>query len=140
VQIYRYRWRIEEFHMGLKTGCAIEERQLDGHGLRNFIAMASSVAVKVLQLRDLSRRAETVPASEVLNPVQLDILRESNPKLQADCSVRQALHAIAKLGGFVGTNRNAQPGWRTIWRGFMDLLNKEQGYRLALAHQAKQSK
>jgi hypothetical protein len=24
VQIYKYRWRIEEFHMGLKTGCAME--------------------------------------------------------------------------------------------------------------------
>jgi hypothetical protein len=98
----------------------------------NFAAIATVVAVKILQLRDLSRAPHPTPASEVLNPVQLTILRKTHPKLGDSCTVTEALRAIATMGGFVGSNRDAKPGWRTIWRGFMKLLSQEEGYRLAM--------
>ena len=134
VDIYKLRWRIEELHMGLKTGCSLESRQLEqAHNLQSFLAMASVVAVKLLQLRDLSRASEPVPATEVLNPVQIALLREVQPKLKADCTAAEALRVVAQLGGFVGTNKGARPGWRSLWWGYMRLLEQENGYRLAMA-------
>jgi hypothetical protein len=56
IEHYEARWMIEEFHMGLKTGCACEQRQLERiHGLRNFLALATPMAVRMLQLRDAVR-------------------------------------------------------------------------------------
>jgi hypothetical protein len=134
IDIYKHRWKIEEFHMGLKTGCAIEDRELDAHGLKNFIAMSSIVAVKFLQLRDVARASETSqtkPATDVLTPTQLVILRQKNRKLPPAASAFDVLIAVARMGGFVGTNKGSKPGWRTLWRGFSKLRALEEGYLLA---------
>jgi hypothetical protein len=133
VGYYEARWLIEEFHMGLKTGCAIEERQLESlHALSNFLAFATITACKLLQLRDASRSSEPRLASEVLTPTQLLLLRRAEPKLSEQCSARQALRAIATLGGFYGSNKNAMPGWRTLALGFQLLLEREVGYLEAI--------
>src|SRR4051812_13276087 len=59
----------QDFHMGLKTGCALEQRQLEtGHGLRNFLAFASVVAWHLLRLRQAARAKEPVPIEQVLSP------------------------------------------------------------------------
>jgi len=131
--IYARRWVIEDFHMGLKTGCALEERQLESFdAIANFLAIASAISVHLLQLRDASRAPEPRPATDVLTPIQLKLLRHEMPKLQPNCSAQQALRAIAVLGGFYDTSKKAQPGWRTLYGGMQRLLEREAGYIQAL--------
>lgn len=130
---YEARWLIEEFHMGLKTGCALEKRQLESfHALTNFLAFATVNACLMLQLRDESRAPEPRPARDVLRPSLLLLLRRANPRLGADCTAREALRAIATLGGFYGSNKDAVPGWRTLSGGLQVLLEREAGYLAAL--------
>src|SRR5439155_19142349 len=58
VDWYTCRWVVEELHKGMKTGCAIEAPQLTTvAALQPLIALLSVVAVALLNLRDLSRRA-----------------------------------------------------------------------------------
>jgi hypothetical protein len=131
--IYARRWTIEDFHMGLKTGCALEERQLESFGaLANFLVLASAIAVRALQLRDAARAPEPKPASDVLTPIQLKLLRRANPKLPEQCTAQQALRAVAVLGGFFDTSKKARPGWRTLYGGMQRLLEREAGYLDAL--------
>jgi hypothetical protein len=132
VAIYRQRWKVEEFHMGLKTGCALEERQLESfHALSKFLAFASVVAVRLLPLRDAARAPEPRPASDVLNDVQYKLLRQAFPRLPEACPADRALRAVAELGGFFDTSKKVQPGWRT--RGMLVLLDREAGSRAAPA-------
>jgi hypothetical protein len=131
IQHYEARWLIEELHMGIKTGCATEERQFESrHAIENFLAFAVVTAVTLLRLRDVARRPVPIPAVAVLSPTQVEILHKLRPKLMKDGTARVALRAIATLGGFMGRKGDGEPGWRTLWRGFQILLITEQGYSL----------
>lgn len=128
VDAYRARWRIEEYFKALKTGCSMEKRQLETlDALLNALGLFIPIAWNLLRLRVLSRHEQ--PASKVLNPTQLKVLRASSKaELPAHMSVRDAMLAIAKLGGHL--KRNGDPGWITLGRGYERLLTLEEGWKL----------
>ena len=129
---YAARWLVEEFHMGLKTGCALETRQLEeGHSLRNLLAISTPIACELLRLRSAARAPTPVAASTVLTPAQLTVLRALRPKLSAEPTAREALRWVANLGGFLMRTGDGEPGWRTIWRGFQKLRLAEIGFKVA---------
>lgn len=129
---YEARWLIEELHMGIKTGCSAEQRQLGTeHALENFLAFATVIAWQLLCLRDASRRPEGIPAHQVLTPSQLAVLCALRPRLKSNCSAADALRAIATLGGFMGRKSDGNPGWRTLWAGFQQILMAELGFLAA---------
>lgn len=131
--IYARRWGIEDFHMGLKTGCALEKRQFETfERLANFLVFATAIAVLALRLRDASRASEPPAATDILSPIQLKLLQAAKPTLSATSNAREALRAVAALGGFVDTSKKARPGWRTIFLGMQILLEREAGYLRAL--------
>ncbi|HJX66478.1 MAG TPA: IS4 family transposase [Polyangia bacterium] len=132
VRGYEARWIIEELHMGMKTGCSTEQRQLETvHALRNFLAFATVVAWQMLCLRDAARRPEPVRADQVLTPLLMTVLCGLRPRLKADCLAGEALRAIAVMGGFMGRKGDGNPGWRTLWAGFEKLLMAEKGFLVA---------
>jgi hypothetical protein len=130
VDAYRARWRIEEFFKALKTGCAIEKRQLESLStLLNALAVFTPLAMQLLDLRSMARDAPDVPASEILRPVQLLVLqRHRSTRLRIDATARDALLAVARLGGHI-TN-NGEPGWVVLGRGYEKLLVLEEGAAL----------
>jgi hypothetical protein len=131
VDDYRCRWCIEEFFKALKTGCAIEKRQLETyHSLENALAIYIPIAWRMLRHRSLARLDEHRPASEILTSLQLKILRRlRTTKLSRTITLSEALLAIAGLGGHL--QRNGPPGWITIGRGYERLLALEEGAQLA---------
>jgi len=131
VDAYRSRWRIEEYFKALKTGCAIEKRQLGTlHALTNLLAVYMPIAWRILRLRSIAQANAKRPASAVLSQLQIRILRRKLPgSLPGRSTVADALQAIAKLGGHL--KRNGDPGWITLGRGYERLLTLEEGARLA---------
>lgn len=122
VDIYRARWVIEEFFKALKTGCAIEKRQLGSYAaLLNALAVLAPIAWALLRLRDVGRRRPTAPALDVLDrdllAVLLVIARKPMP---AEPTARDVMYAVAGLGGHLP--RNGDPGWITLGRGMERLL------------------
>ncbi len=67
VEWYAQRWVIEDYHKCLKTGCAMEQRQLEtADGLLAVLGFLAIVAVRLLQLRTLSReRPDALAQAEV---------------------------------------------------------------------------
>ena len=56
VDAYRARWLIEEFFKALKTGCALEKRQLESYrALSNALAVFVPIAWRMLVARSLAR-------------------------------------------------------------------------------------
>jgi len=132
VDVYRARWTVEEFFKALKTGCAFEQRQLESrHALENALAILAPIACRMLLLRTLARRPDPVPATDVLTPTQIDVLRAISARyeLPRNPTVRDALLAVAGLGGFL--RRNGTPGWQTIGLGFDHLLQAELVWKAA---------
>lgn len=131
VDIYRVRWVIEEFFKSLKTGCQFEKRQHESfEAMTISLAILMPLALQALALRSLSRDETNYPATEVLTTTQVKILSvlPRTAKLPIK-TVKQALFAIAALGGHLKNNGN--PGWITIGRGLETLLQYEIGWTLA---------
>jgi hypothetical protein len=129
---YRARWIIEEYFRALKQGCAYEQRQLESkHALLNALAVFAPIAWQLLALRQLSRDRAHVPADAVLSPMKLTLLqRHPDVRLRPEATIREAMLAIAALGGHI--KNNGDPGWQVLGRGYEDLLLLERGAALAL--------
>ncbi len=131
VDWYRARWMIEEFFKALKTGCSYQERQIETYrGLLNVLAVFVPVAYHLLLLRSISRNEPDAPASLVLTSLQLQVLIAGARKPLPDKpTAKDALLAIATLGGHL--NRNGQPGWIVLGRGYQMFLALVAGWKLA---------
>jgi Transposase DNA-binding len=119
VKWYAHRWIIEEYHKCLKTGCRIEASQLEsGKGLEKLLGVLGIIAILLLQLRNAARENPDSPASEVVDEQALKIISKRF-KLPMDMSIGIFWRSVAKLGGFLGRKSDGQPGWQTLWKGWM---------------------
>ncbi len=139
VDWYTLRWTIEDFHKCLKTGCALEKRQLeDREHLENALVFMMLASVRLLAMRNLSRSQPDTPASEHLEKEEVAVVRLMAPGLGCavpgpDATLGQVVPLIARLGGHMGRNGDGPPGWITLWRGWQRLSERVEGYRLALS-------
>jgi hypothetical protein len=131
VDIYRARWVIEDFFKALKTGCAIEKRQLESrHALLNTLALFLPVAVHLLWLRTCARDTPDAPASDVFSPLQLTVLRHrSHRKMPPNPTIVQAMWSLAGLGGHIANN--GWPGWQVLGRAFARLVDLAAAWKIA---------
>ncbi len=131
VDAYRARWVIEEFFKALKTGCALEKRQLESYrALSNALALFIPVAWRLLLARSLARTNPGAPARIVLTPIQLRLVTHKLQLEAPPATLEQATYAVARLGGHL--RRNGPPGWQTLGRGFEALLLMQAGWRAAV--------
>lgn len=133
VDAYRDRWTIEEFNAALKTGCAYEARNFESrHALLNMLALSLPIASELLWLRSRARSAADAPATQVLNPTQLEILRTfCDYRLPERPTARDALLAVARFGAHLKSN--GEPGWKVLYRGMTKLAQYEHVWRAARA-------
>lgn len=134
VDWYTCRWIIEEYHKCQKTGCAIEAPQFTtAAAMQPMIALLSVVAVALLNLRDLSRRAETrtLPASRVVGQEYVVVLSGWRYGERRPLTVAEFFLALARLGGHQNRAQDRAPGWQVLWRGWTKLHLMVEGARAA---------
>jgi hypothetical protein len=126
--LYRSRWKIEEFHKSLKTGCQMEKRQLKTRQrLEAALGLYSVIGIMLLRVREAARDL-TRKATDYFNEVQLKLLHRRYPKIGNNPSARAAFRAVAQLGGFLARTGDGEPGWKTLWLGMRDLMVMEHGH------------
>jgi hypothetical protein len=121
---YRQRWRIEEFHRVLKTGCQAEARQLEKvERLKNVLAVDLILAWRVLELTRLSRQSPDLPATELLTEDEVKVLCAMCKPFAglSTLKLREAVRAIAQWGGFLARKSDGEPGPMTLWLGLLRL-------------------
>jgi hypothetical protein len=140
VDAYRARWTIEEFNAALKTGSAYETREFETrHALLNMLALSLPIACELLWLRSRARTTPEAPATEVLTPLQLQVLDHfSSYRLPRRPTANDALLAVAALGGHL--RRNGPPGWRVLLAGMASLQSYTAGWQAALARAGRARK
>jgi hypothetical protein len=126
VQWYAQRWQIEVTHKVLKSGCQIEQRQMEtAQRLERVLSLDLVVAWRILALCKAARETPDDPVSNWLPYAQWQALcayvyrRTTPPK--AVPGVRQAVRWIAQLGGFLARRSDGEPGTKTLWRGLQEL-------------------
>jgi hypothetical protein len=129
---YTYRWRVEDYHKILKSGCQSERYRLAASGMKSLLGFLSVIAVELLQVTYLHRNQPEAPAIEILNPLQLEVLKAASPiKLSKILTVAWAVEAVAYLGGYLEHRRKTPIGIQVLWRGWLKLHDLCEGWKLA---------
>jgi hypothetical protein len=127
LRFYKFRWRVEDYHLTFKSGCQIEKLELEtADRLIKAATLYSAVAVRIVALRDLARVEPDAPCTIVLTRDEWQALwfRFAKKKLTAEIlppTIEQVVRWIGRLGGHLARKRDGMPGVRTLWRGFRDL-------------------
>ncbi len=129
---YRRRWIVEDYHQALKTGCRMEERQIESYeGLRRLLGLLAPTAVRLLQLRTLARQQPERPAAAVLPGEVVQLVALKTGGQAAGMTVEQCVKRIAQLGGYQGRRSDGPPGWKTLWHGWLKIQTLLEGVHLA---------
>jgi hypothetical protein len=118
---YLCRWQIEVYFKILKSGCKIEELQLETRArLEPALAFYMIIAWRVLYVTMLGRDCpempcDTVFAEEEWKAVYLVTQRKTLP--EEPPSLDTMVRMIATLGGFLNRKGDGFPGPKTLWIG-----------------------
>jgi hypothetical protein len=126
IAIYRRRWIIEDYHKVLKTGFRIENNQFkQARRILALLGMVGVIATQLLAMREYCRLSPTTRAEEAIPKRWILLIeRKLNVKLE---TVKDFWHSLARLGGFIGRKSDGDPGWQTIWKGYMRLRDMLEG-------------
>lgn len=129
---YTARWLVEDYHQCLKTGCAVERRDLEQRErIERLLGFLAIVALRLLQLRQEARQDPERSALEVAPAMAVALIAARRKEDPERLNVRDFWRAIAGLGGFLGRKSDGEPGWKTLWRGWLELEAWMQGIELA---------
>jgi hypothetical protein len=132
VDWYRHRWLVEDYHQCLKSGCRIEERQLQTvDGLIRLLGLLSPLAVRLLQIRGCARSEPGRPANAVIEPLMLAVVAQRAGQSPLTMTVGSFWTEVARLGGYLARSHDGPPGWRTIWKGWLSLQTFLDGVHFA---------
>lgn len=132
---YVCRWQIELFFKTLKSGCKVEQAQLETAArLRRYLAVSAVIAWRTLFLTMQSRAVPDMPSDVLLELEEWQALychhhQTKEPPAQPP-TLAEAARMIARLGGFIGRKSDGHPGATVIWRGLQRLLDLTAAWRL----------
>jgi hypothetical protein len=138
VDYYSLRWLIERYFYTLKSGCKVEDLQLDSaQKLQNAIATYAIIAIRIMFLMYQSRTTPQQPCDSMLEPHEWMILHwliHKKPPPQKPPTLEEVVLWIAKLGGFFARKSDGPPGVKTLWRGYKRLQDATQLYLITQSY------
>ncbi|MGA8221627.1 MAG: IS4 family transposase [Candidatus Acidiferrales bacterium] len=138
VALYCRRWRIEEWHRVLKSGCKVQEHQHQtAERLKRAIAIDVVLAWRIQLMVLLGREVPELPCDVFFENWEvkvLEALQEQRPHAkegQHPMQLSAAITLVAQLGGYLARGCDAPPGTKCLWKGMIRLSGMAEGYRLA---------
>jgi hypothetical protein len=133
IDYYVARWPVEIFFRMWKTGCRIEDIQLETQArLKNCLAMYAIVAWRVLYLTYLNRTCPTLPCTTVFTKsewkaVWLVVAKKPLPLKPPELA--EMMRLITQLGGYNNRAGEAPPGPQPIWIGLRRMADFAQAWQ-----------
>ena len=129
---YALRWRIEDWHRVLKSGCRIEDLAHEtAERLRRAIAINLVIAWRIMLMTLLGRETPELPAEVLFSDIELRTLHAyAKKKLKPPLLLGEAVRLVAKIGGYLGRNNDPPPGHQLLWRGYTEFQFMCMGFAL----------
>lgn len=121
VDFYAARWTIEDYFRVYKSGCRVEEIQLEtNHRLSNALMFYKVIAWRVMYLTFLGRECPRLPCDSLFAEAEWKsvwrIVRD-DPVPVAAPPLAEFIAMLAQLGGYNRRPSEGPPGPQTIWVG-----------------------
>jgi hypothetical protein len=133
IRWYRLRWRIEDWHRVLKSGCGTEKLAYrTAERLKRGIAINMVIAWRIMLMTLLGRECPELPAEVLFSDIEIEVLSAHAAKNNIDPPIQlgEAVQLIASLGGYLGRKKDPPPGHQIMWRGYANLQILCDGYLL----------
>ena len=121
LQWYLARWQIEIFFKILKSGCKVEELQVEKkERIEAALALYMIIAWRILFLTTLGRKCPELPCNAVFDDGEWRtayIVSKRKPPPDQPPPLNEMIRIIAGFGGFIGRKGDGFPGPQTIWIG-----------------------
>ncbi len=120
VRLYGLRWRIEDWHRILKSGCKVETiAHRTGMRIERAVAINAVIAWRIATLTHLARIEPELPATTAFTEIELALLTDfsSVRKLPSPKNLGQAFRLVATMGGYLNRKNDGPPGAEIAWNG-----------------------
>ncbi len=138
LRYYRARWRVEDYHRMVKTGCKVEELRLqEAEALMKVIAMQAWVATQVVRLRDAAKREPDQDCECYFSAREWKTLwvRQHGRAWQpgdGKPTLAEVAKWLGRLGSHLGREGDGLPGAELLGRGLYALSLLLEGREIAL--------
>jgi len=122
IEYYLCRWEIEIFNKILKSGCKVEEKQLQtADRLKALIALFLILAWRVQYLMMIGRTCPNISSATIFEECEwksvCKITHKTEPIPAEAPPLNDFIRMIAMLGGYIGRSGDPPPGPKVIWKG-----------------------
>ena len=138
LDLYGLRWRIEDWHRILKSGCEIEKSGYrTAERMKAAVTINAVIAWRLATLTLMGRDTPELPAHKMFSASEIAMLldfaiagnfpvpgreRPGDPVNLEAVSLGQALLLVARLGGYLNRRNDGPPGHQTVWEGYTRLV------------------
>ena len=133
IDYYACRWQIEIYFRILKSGCKVEESQLDtAERFEPYLALNMIVAWRIMHVMMLGRDCPDLPCDIAFDDdewqsVYATVKKEIPPSQPPPMKTMVGL--IASLGGWLGRKGDGPPGPKAMWVGMQRMTDLALGWR-----------
>lgn len=142
IDYYVARWAVEIYFRTFKTGCRVEEIQLETQArLKNCLAMYAIIAWRVLYVTYLNRTGPTLPCTTVFTQSEWKsvwLVVAKKPLPTKPPTLAEMMRLLTQLGGYNNRAKEAPPGPQPIWIGLRRMADFAQAWQ-TFGHDAGKS-
>ncbi len=121
IDYYAARWAVEVYFRVLKTGCRVEEIQLETmHRVKNCLAFYRIIAWRVMYLTHLNRECPSLPCDAVFDDCEwMSVWKVTTKEEIPDTPppLSEFMPLLTRLGGYNNRPNEPPPGPQTVWVG-----------------------
>jgi hypothetical protein len=121
VEYYAGRWGIEVFFRVFKSGCKVEELQLETRDrLEPCLGLYLIIAWRVLHMVMLGRQCPNLPCDVLLTESEWQsawTIRKQTPLPASSPGLAEMIAIVASFGCYLGRKGDGPPGPKAIWIG-----------------------
>jgi len=138
INYYTCRWQIEIYFRVLKSGCKVEESQLeDAARFEPYLALNMIVAWRIMHVMMLGRECPDLPCDVAFDDdewqaVYAAVKKETPPSQPP--RMKTIVGMIASLGGWLGRKCDGPPGPKAMWIGMQRMTDLALGWRARAEH------
>jgi hypothetical protein len=133
INYYTCRWQIEVYFRILKSGCKVEESQLErAERFEPYVALNMIVAWRIMYVMMLGRECPDLPCDVAFEDDEwravYATVKKQPPPAQPP-TIQTMVGLIASLGGWLGRKCDGEPGPKAMWVGMQRMTDLALGWR-----------
>jgi hypothetical protein len=130
---YTLRWRIEDWHRVLKSGCRIGDLANEtADRLRCAIGINLVIAWRIMLMTLLGRETPELTAEVLFSDIELRTLEAyaKKKRIKPPTLLGEAVILVARIGGYLDRKNDPPPGHQILWQGYHEFQYMCIGYEL----------